>query len=57
MDRKISEKNIRKLTRAGKVSLSLTIPRELVVELGWHTGQKVTVKKRGQGISVEDWKE
>jgi hypothetical protein len=35
MDRKISEKNIRKLTRAGKVSLSLTIPRELAVELGW----------------------
>jgi hypothetical protein len=48
MDGKVFEKNIRKLTRAGaarsrksqttgggKVSLSLTIPRELVVELGW----------------------
>jgi antitoxin component of MazEF toxin-antitoxin module len=57
MDRKISEKNIRKLTRAGKVSLSLTVPRELVVELGWRDNQKVVVKKRGQGILVEDWKE
>ena len=57
MNRKSSEKNIRKLTKAGKVSLSLTIPRELAVELGWRDNQKVVVKKRGQGISVEDWKE
>ena len=35
MNRKSSEKNIRKLTKAGKVSLSLTIPRELAVELGF----------------------
>ena len=55
MDRKNSEKNIRKLTRAGKVSLSLTIPRDLVVELGWRDNQKVVVKKRGQGILIEDW--
>ena len=57
MNRKSSEKNIRKLTKAGKVSLSLTIPCELAVELGWRDNQKVVVKKRGQGISVEDWKE
>ena len=55
MDRKISEKNVRKLTRAGKVSLSLTIPRELVVDLGWRDNQKVTVKKHGKGILIEDW--
>jgi len=57
MGRKTSEKNIRKLTRVGKVSLSLTIPRELVVELGWRDNQKVTVKKRGKGVLIEDWKE
>jgi bifunctional DNA-binding transcriptional regulator/antitoxin component of YhaV-PrlF toxin-antitoxin module len=57
MNRKSSEKNIRKLTKAGKVSLSLTIPRELAVELGWRDNQKVVVKKRGQGIVIEDWKE
>lgn len=57
MNRKDSEKNIRKLTRAGKVSLSLTIPRELVLELSWKDNQKVVVKKHGQGILIEDWKE
>jgi len=35
--------------------LSLTIPRDLVVELGWRDNQKVIVKKRGQGLAVEDW--
>jgi hypothetical protein len=29
----------------------------LVVELGWRDNQKVVVKKRGQGLAVEDWKE
>jgi len=50
-------KNFRKLTRAGKASLSLAIPRELAVELGWRAGPRAAVKKRGQGISVEGWKE
>ncbi|MFZ3073817.1 MAG: hypothetical protein WA093_01660 [Minisyncoccales bacterium] len=41
--------------RRGKVSLLLTIPRGLVLELGWRDNQKVVVKKRGQGILAEDW--
>jgi len=57
MNRKTSEKNIRQLTRLGKTSLSITIPRDLVVELGWRENQKLIVKKRGQGIMIEDWKE
>jgi len=46
---------VRKLTRAGKFSLSLTIPRELAVELGWRDNQKVIAKKYGKGILIEDW--
>jgi len=57
MNRKTSEKNIRQLTRLGKTSLSITIPRDLVVELGWRENQKLIVKKRGNGIVIEDWKE
>jgi len=55
MDRKTGEKNVRKLTRSGKVSLALILPRELVLELGWKDNQKVVVKKRGQGLLIEDW--
>lgn len=55
MNRKISEKNIRQLTRLGKTSLSITIPRDLVIELGWRENQKMVVKKRGKVITIEDW--
>ena len=55
MNRKAEEKNIRKLTRLGKLSIAVTIPRDLVVELGWREGQKVVAKKRGRGVFIEDW--
>jgi len=57
MSRKTYEKNIRKLLRLGKASLAITIPKDILIELGWKETQKVTVKKHGQGIMVEDWKE
>jgi NMD protein affecting ribosome stability and mRNA decay len=57
MNRPYLEKNTRKLTRVGKVTLSVTIPRDLIVELGWKENQKVVVKKRGKGVVIEDWKE
>jgi antitoxin component of MazEF toxin-antitoxin module len=57
--RKLEEKNIRKLTRMGRQgsSLGMTIPKELVQELGWRERQKVVVKKVGERLIVEDWKE
>jgi antitoxin component of MazEF toxin-antitoxin module len=57
MNRKIEEKNIRKLARSGKTSLAVTIPRDFIVELGWREKQKVTVKKQGRSIIITDWKE
>jgi hypothetical protein len=57
MSRRInSEKNIRKLTRVGKTSLSLTIPIDFVKELKWRERQKVVVKKSGKKLIIEDWK-
>ncbi|MFZ2975415.1 MAG: AbrB/MazE/SpoVT family DNA-binding domain-containing protein [Candidatus Moraniibacteriota bacterium] len=56
--RKLEEKNIRKLTRSGREgrSLGLTIPKELVGELGWREKQKVKVTKIRGGIQIKDWK-
>jgi len=55
--RKLEEKNVRKLTRMGREgsSLGMTIPKELVQELGWRERQKVIVKKSGKKLIVEDW--
>ncbi len=57
--RKLEEKNVRKLTRMGREgnSLGMTIPKELVQELGWRERQKVVVKKSGKKLIIEDWKE
>lgn len=54
--RKIKEKNIRKLTRVGRSSLAVVIPLEIVQELKLRERQKVVVKRVGKRIIVEDWK-
>ena len=54
--RKQTEQNIRKLTRMGGKSLGLTLPVELVGELGWREKQRVIVKRVRGGILIKDWK-
>jgi len=54
---KLADKNTRKITRLGKTSLAVTIPKEMIVELGWREKQKVTVKKVHGGVLIKDWKE
>jgi antitoxin component of MazEF toxin-antitoxin module len=53
--RKLQDKNIRKLTRVGKTSLSITIPIEMVKELKWKERQKVVLTLKGNQITIEDW--
>ncbi|KKR62841.1 MAG: hypothetical protein UU66_C0012G0018 [Parcubacteria group bacterium GW2011_GWB1_41_5] len=53
---KMINKNIRKLTKLGGKSLAVTLPRELVVGLGWKEKQKVVVKKKGSKLIISDWK-
>ncbi|MCK5510978.1 AbrB/MazE/SpoVT family DNA-binding domain-containing protein [Candidatus Parcubacteria bacterium] len=55
--RKLKDKNIRKLTRmGGGRSMGLTLPVEILRELGWRKKQKVVVKRTGKRIVIEDWK-
>ena len=54
--RKTEERNVRKLTKVGKTSLSVTIPVEYLRALGWRERQKVVVKKLGKKLIIEDWK-
>lgn len=55
--RPFEERNIRKLTKTGRGrTVSVTLPIELVRELGWREKQRVVVKKRGGGLLIEDWK-
>jgi antitoxin component of MazEF toxin-antitoxin module len=53
---KLKDKNIRKIVRLGKTSLAVTLPKEMMVALGWKSGQKVTAKKVKGGVMIRDWK-
>jgi len=55
MVKKISKNNIRKLTRLGKFSLAITLPKDILSELGWKEKQKLVATKRGKGILITDW--
>jgi antitoxin component of MazEF toxin-antitoxin module len=50
------KKYIRKVTRVGKRSLSIVIPAEIVDELKIREKQKLTLRRSGEKIIVEDWK-
>ncbi len=54
--RKLKDKNVRKITRVGKTSLAVTLPKELVKDLGWREKQKVVVKRVRGGLLIKDWK-
>jgi bifunctional DNA-binding transcriptional regulator/antitoxin component of YhaV-PrlF toxin-antitoxin module len=55
MDKKTPKNNIRKLTRLGKFSLAITLPKDILNELGWKEKQKLVATKRGKGILITDW--
>lgn len=52
----VKERNVRKLVKSGKKSFSLTIPIELIKELGWRLRQKVFIKRYRRGVLIKDWK-
>ncbi len=53
---KENDKSVRKLTKLGGKSIGVTIPIELVRELGWREKQRVTVKKVKGGVMVRDYR-
>lgn len=53
---KLKNKNTRKITRVGKTSLAVTIPIEIVRELGWREKQRVKIKRIKGGFVVRDYR-
>ena len=53
---KLKDKNIRKITRVGKTSLAVTMPKELAADLGWREKQKVRVDRIKGGVVIRDWR-
>lgn len=55
-NKKTTETGIRKLTKIGRKSIGLTLPIELVRELGWREKQRVTVKRIKGGVLIRDYR-
>ena len=53
---KMKNQNMRKITKVGGKSLAVTLPKELVANLGWKEKQKVIVKRVRGGLLIKDWK-
>lgn len=51
----LEERNVRKLTTVGKESYAVTIPIEIIRELGWRERQKLVVTRDGEGLRIVDW--
>lgn len=56
MTRKLKDKNIRSLTKAGKRSLYVMLPIEMVEKLKWRERQKVVLSLKNGKIIIQDWK-
>lgn len=52
-----TEEHTRKLQRTGEngQSYAVTLPRELIAELGWQKKQKVTIARQGKALVIKDW--
>jgi bifunctional DNA-binding transcriptional regulator/antitoxin component of YhaV-PrlF toxin-antitoxin module len=53
---KLKDKNTRKITRVGKTSLAVTLPKEMAEELGWREKQRLSVKRVKGGIILRDFR-
>ena len=48
--------NIRKLTKTGRGSLYVILPRDIVASFGWRERQKLVVTKAKGCVIIRDWK-
>ena len=55
---KVGDEHVRKLQRTGEggQSYMVTLPKEMIAELGWQKKQRVVIVKRGKELIIRDWK-
>jgi antitoxin component of MazEF toxin-antitoxin module len=52
----MKKENIRKLTKTGRGTIYVTLPKDMVAELGWKEHQKLAVSRGKGSIIIRDWK-
>lgn len=54
--KKAGKQHERVLTQNNSGSYQLTVPIELIRNMNWKKGQRVTIKKQVDRLIIEDWK-
>lgn len=54
--RSLENRHIRKISKSGNGSVYITLPIEFIRQLKWRERQKVVVEKKGETLSIKDWK-
>ena len=52
---KYTHKNIHKITKTGRGSYYVIVPKQFMRDLEWKEHQKVVIKKVGKRLIIEDW--
>lgn len=55
--RSVGEQNVRTLQKTNTGTYTVSLPIELVRKLRWQDGQKVTIRRSGDKLIVEDWQQ
>ena len=50
------KKEVRKLTKTGRSSLYVVLPKEFLEDLGWREHQKLVVERSRGGLFIRDWR-
>ena len=55
--KRIEDRNIRKITKSGGKSYSITLPIEAIREFGWQKRQKLVVEvdSKNKRFIIKDW--
>jgi len=53
---KIVTQDVRKLTATGSKTYYVTIPLEMIRQLGWKKGEKKIIRLENEKIVISDWK-
>lgn len=56
MRRVLKDRNIRKISRIGNKSLGVTLPVEMLKDLGWREKQRVKVTRIKGGLQIRDYR-
>lgn len=49
------DESVRKLTKSGQYTYYVTIPKSVILEMGWKERQKLVIKKSGKNLIISDW--